>query len=300
MLLTVVFWAYNFVALKQVYQQIDASVVAVVRCVVMWAALYAIGKLMGLRLKYRRDDFWWLMGLGALSMGVYIVFFLEGMRLATPAEGAIILSTSPIFTALFAYLFRQERFSWGALGGAVLAFIGVAVVVFFGPYHLQGNRLGGVLILCSSILWALSTVVMRRVVEDRDPFEALTLSMPGALPILIPYGLLDFETVWWRFIEPVTWIALLHVIFLAGVVGFLGFYKGVKQIGASGTMLYQFLVPPLATAFGFVFLRQIPTIGQGFGFAIVIAGVWYAARSRMRAEARARRMELATEGPPAG
>jgi drug/metabolite transporter (DMT)-like permease len=124
--------------------------------------------------------------------------------------------------------------------------------------------------------------------------------MPGALPLLIPYGLSDFGKVWWRYVEPVTWAALFHVVFLAGVVGFLGFYRGVKQIGASATMLYQFLVPPLATTFGFVILRQVPTVGQGIGFAIVIAGVWYATVARQRVEARARaeamKAQLVSEG----
>ncbi|HRE02021.1 MAG TPA: DMT family transporter, partial [Ilumatobacteraceae bacterium] len=51
--------------------------------------------------------------LGFLSMGVYMILFLEGMARTTAAEGAIILATSPVLTALLAVAMKHERFSWG-------------------------------------------------------------------------------------------------------------------------------------------------------------------------------------------
>ena len=273
-------WAFNFVALKLVYGQIDPSTLALTRFAVMWSVLALICRLAGFSLRYAKEDFIRLMTLGFLSMGVYIIVFLEGMQRTTATDGAILLATSPIWTALIAVLFRHERFSWGALGGAVVAFGGVAFVVLSGSQGGHGQVIGNVLILISALLWALCAVLTRPMVEKYPPIQALTLSLPGALPLLLVYGLWSTVQTPWMSLSTVTWLSFLHVCLLAGVVGFIGFYAGVKQIGSGNAMLYQYFVTPLAAGFAWLVLGQPPAPLQLIGLVIVVMGVVWSTRSR--------------------
>lgn len=292
LLLTVLSWGFNFVALKLLYApgQMSAPSVGLVRFVAMYLLLVAICALRGQSLRYPSGDSLKILFMGFLAMGVYIFFFLEGMKGSTAAEGAIILATSPIFTAIFAALAGQEKFNRGALFGAFVAFTGVVIVILAGVQQAQEEQnklLANILILISSIVWAAATVYSRPLVEKYSPFRVLTLSMPGALLVLLPYGLLPTLAVDWEGLKPVTWWMLGHVAVLAGVVGFAGFYAGVRQIGAPGAMLYQYFVPPTAAACAWLVLGQPMQPLQLVGLVVVLAGVATAMHFRYRAALQA-------------
>lgn len=276
LLLTILSWGFNFVALKILYVQLQPASVGLVRFGLMWILLMAICLLRGDSLRYPKGEALRILGLGFLAMGVYMVFFLEGMKGSTPAEGAIILATSPIFTALIAGGARQEKLNFGSLFGAAIAFAGVVLVILGGVQAASEQKdklVGNILILLSAVVWAASTVYSKPLVEKHPPFRILTLSMPGAIPVLLPYGLLATTKIEWDALTLVTWTMLAHVALFAGVVGFAGFYAGVRQIGAPGAMLYQYLVPPIAALFAWWVLGQAMQPWQFVGLVIVLGGV---------------------------
>lgn len=282
MLATVVSWGFNFVTLKLLFAEgMTPAAASLVRFLLMWGVLVAICRFRRESLAYPEGSTIALWILGFLSMGVYMILFLEGMARTTAAEGAIILATSPVLTFLLAVAMKRERFAWGALVGAVVAFVGVALVVFAGDHDSHGTLLGNGLVLLSSIVWAYCAVQTHVVVGDLSPLRALTLSMPGAIPILLVYGLGAALAVPWGQMTWVGWAALAHITLLAGVVGFIGFYAGVRQVGSSGAMLYQFLVPPIAAFFAWLLLGQALLPLQGVGLAVVLLGVWWSMRCRM-------------------
>src|SRR3954463_12838005 len=129
-------------------------------------------------------------------MGIYLVIFFRGMQNSTPAEGAIILGMSPAFTLLFALLIRQEQFRWRALVGILIAFTGVVLVVLSGPAtHVSAvsaseKLAGNLTVLVAAGVWALSVVVTRPLGGKSEPLRMFTLSMPGAILAVLPFGLL--------------------------------------------------------------------------------------------------------------
>lgn len=283
---TVLSWGFNFVALKLMYEQMSPPAVGLVRFVIMWAALVLLCQALGYSIKYPKGDAGRLMFQGFLAMGAYMWFFLEGMRGSTAAEGAIILATAPIFTAFFAALAGQERFNPRAMIGAVVAFIGVGMVVATGAHEVkevEGKWLANGLVLVASAVWALTSVVSRPLVEKYVPLRVLTLSMPGGLLVMLPYGLAPTLAVDWGSLSAITWAMMLHMAVLAGVVGFAGFYTGIKQIGAPAAMLYQYLVPPIAALSAWIVFGQSMMPLQFVGLSLVLAGVWHSMHCRFQA-----------------
>jgi drug/metabolite transporter (DMT)-like permease len=223
---------------------------------------------------------------GFLSMGVYMILFLEGLSRTCGAEGAVILNTSPVCTALIAALAGQEKFRWGVLGGAALAFGGVALMVMGAGGQTQSaaqsqeHLLGVFMVLASAIVWATSTVISKPLLEVMTPIRLLTVSMPIAALVLVPYGIGPFLEVPWGKLSSTSWLTLAHVTFLAGVAGFIGFYAGVRKIGAPGAMLYQFFVPPLAALIEWLAFGKSLQPLQFLGFAVIVGGVLMASRAR--------------------
>src|SRR2546423_1162218 len=130
---TMLLWGFNFIALKLVLREMTPNALALVRTVLAYALLLPICWFRGISLRYPAGEAWRVLLQGALAMGIYVVIFFRGMQGSTPAEGAIILGTSPAFTLLIALLVKQERFRIQALVGIAIAFAGVVLVVLSGP-----------------------------------------------------------------------------------------------------------------------------------------------------------------------
>ena len=293
-------WGFNFVAVKLALVQMSTSSLTLVRYVIMYLALLAVCRVQGVHLRYPKEDALKILGVGFLTMGIYMVFFIQGMKGSTAPEGAIIMATSPAFTLGMAVLLRQERLRWQGPAGIAVAFGGVAIVVAFGagaplqpqPDHLLGNGL----IFAAAILWALGTVLTRPLVAKYDPMRVLTLSMPGALPVLLPFGLLSSLHQSYEAYTGITWSMLFYAAVLSGVVGFALFYLGVRQIGASRAMTYQYLVTPLAAVFGWLCLGTGLRPAQFFGLVLVLAGVAIASAKHRATSAETYPGELEVQG----
>jgi len=105
-----------------------------------------------------------LMGLGIMGGSLY--FLTENMALvySTSANVSILVSTTPIVTALVVSVFyKSERMTRRQALGSLCAFVGVVLVVLNGQLYLHLNLRGDLLALCASCTWACYSLLMRRV-----------------------------------------------------------------------------------------------------------------------------------------
>lgn len=290
---TVLAWGYNFIALKHLYLEMTPAAAALMRHVLMYFVLVAICGAWKYRPTTESGEeggnwLWagWRVGwFGVLSMGIYMILFLEALKRTSAPEGAIVIATAPLWTTLFAIVAKQEAFSWRVMAGAIIAFLGVVLVVFGGAeIHLE-NLAGNGLMLASAIAWALTSVWSRPLVSARPAIVVLTQSMPTAMLVLVPYSILDVWRTPWLSLTAKSYLAFGHFTILAGALGFAGFFYGVQRVGASGAMLYQYGVAPLATIFAWMFLGDRLHPVQLMGMAVVLTGVVLGTAARNRAAA---------------
>ena len=278
--IVVVFWAFNFVAVKVVYREMTAPVLALVRYFLMWALLVLVCRIRKESLAVEKEDRIRVYLNGFLSMGLYMVLFLGGMANTTASEGAIIMATSPLFTYLLSVIFRWERFRWLALTGSFIAFGGVVMIVAEGNHKGHGTLVGNLMVLAAALAWAISTAFMKPIVTKYRPLPVFTASLPGALPAMLIYGIVPTIHQDFAAISPYGWLMFGHVAILSGVVAFVCFYEGVRQIGPSASTTYQFLVPPVAALFAVLILGDSLLPLQYAGMVIVLAGVFLASWAR--------------------
>ncbi len=288
LLITVISWAFNFIAVKEAYREMTPEQVAVLRTVLMWGILTLICVATKTSLKMQAGDFWKFAWLGFTSLGVYIVLFLSGMKESSPTTGSIILQMSPIIVPIVAALKRQETWNSKAMIGAIAAFIGTALVIYGGSASSSGNSLlSNMTVLLAATLWGYSVVIMKPMLERYSPLQVLTHSMGGAILPILAYGLPSTLHLNFAKVSPYAWLMFFHISVISGVVGFLCFYQGVRQVGSSGASIYQFLVPPTTILLEIFFLHRAPAVMQLVGLVVVLAGVAYASRQRFLAQANA-------------
>lgn len=272
-------WGFNFAVIKIAYHDFSPPALALIRFLGMWPVLLGATWLLGGTFRYPAGpDRTRIIWAGFLASGLYMVLFLEGMQRSGAAQGAITLATAPIFIGLFGVLAKQEPFRWQLLIGSLTAFVGVAIVVLAGNGKVEGTLLGTLLVLASAVVWAWSVIVMRPLLTDAAPVSVLTLSFPGAAIALIPYGGLAVWRTDWSKVSGAGWLALAYLVLVAGVLAFIAYYRGIAEVGPNRTSMTQFFIPPTAAVGAWILLGQPITLGQAFGLAVVILGVYVGSR----------------------
>lgn len=168
----------------------------------------------------RRGAAWWL-GLayvGVVGGGLAFVLFFDGLADTTAAPAAFCHDTLVVWVALAAWPLLGERAGRWNVAAVGLVVVG-EVVVSGGVGHLALGR-GELLVLASSVLWALEVVVAKVLLRGVRPLHVALVRMGGGAVTLVGYlaatgalhalASLDARQVGW---------ALLTGLLLAAYVG---------------------------------------------------------------------------------
>lgn len=229
-----------------------------------------------------------LMGLGIMGGSLY--FLTENMALvySTSANVSILVSTTPIVTALVVSVFyKSERMTRRQALGSLCAFVGVVLVVLNGQLYLHLNLRGDLLALCASCTWACYSLLMRRVML-RYGAVFLTRKVFG-------YGVLTILP-WFLLVHPLcTDTAILmrtpvlsNLLFLglvASTGGFLVWNRVMKVLGAVRLTNYVYFQSLLTMAVGSVVLHERVTWMALLGCMVLIGGMLVALNSGKKAKA---------------
>lgn len=277
---TVFFWAVNFVSIKVIYREMEPPALALIRFLVMGSVLYMLSRARGHDLIPPAGERRPVLLAGLMSMGVYMVLFLEGMARTSPGEGAVMLATAPLLTYLVGLRRGTERFLPGAAFGTGLAFLGVGMVAAGGGAETRHHLAGNGLVLLSAVAWASSALLMGPLVARREPLPVFTYSLLGAFPVMLIYGLSATLRTDLRALSTAGWAHFAQISLGSGVVAFLSFYIGVRAVGPAVATLYQYCVPPLAALLAWATLGQSLAPAQWAGIVTVLVGCGVASRAR--------------------
>lgn len=249
-----------------------------------WRFLIGLGALL-LWCGWHRVEVWaprrhcaMLGGIAALFV-VQIALLNIGTRFTSAGHSTLLLSTHPLFVALFAHFcLGNERLSLTKVLGLLLAFGGVAVVV---GERLQGGRLSGdLLVLASAILLgALITLTKWAYRRGLTPYQVLVGQM---LP-----GVVGFFVLSWALEGPIalplsraSWASILYQGLVVAGFGFAAWNQLLEHYAASWLSAFQFTVPIFGVVFSAWVLAEPFTGGVVLGTLLVGAGLAIANRTR--------------------
>jgi len=283
LVLVVFIWGANFIVMKAAFRELPPLAFNAVR---MSVAALVMGGLWLARERERtmpRSDWLKLWGAGLLGNALYQILFVIGLDLTTSAASSLLIGTIPVWTALFARALGWEKISKKTWLGISLAFVGVALVT------LGGSSLGGMakdslvgngLTLLAAACWAGYSVLSKELLER---YSALRVSAVGLLlgvPGLWLFAVADIQRLDWRVVSLGGWGSLLYASCLSIALAYIIWSYGIQKLGAARTAVFNNLVPVVTFALAALILREPITLVQVLGGAIVLTGVWQAAKKR--------------------
>ncbi len=279
LLVTMLFWGFNFISLKILFPVMEPGAILFWRYFVMGAVLVAVCKFTGQSLNLPKEHRNKILFAGLNSMGIYMIFFMEGANLTSAGEAAIILVTNPIMVAIWMMVLRLEPKSVSKVIGCIIAFVGVGLVVLGRPGVVATSKettdrlLGDLFMILGAVSWSWSVVISKPLSAHIKPLPLFTMSMLGGLPVVLLYGLAPALRVHWNVFTLWQWTNFAQIALGSGVIGMVFYYKGISQLPASIATMHQFLVPVLATGFAAAILHERLAWVQAIGLAVLFIGV---------------------------
>ena len=158
---TVALWGTTFIATKVLLTAFAPVEILLIRFVIGFFALLLVCPRLLRGTTPRQEGLFAAAGL----CGICLYYLLENIALThTLASNAgVIVSVAPFFTVLLSRLIhREERLSPFFLAGFVVAMAGIFLISFHGA-QLQINPLGDGLALLAALVWAVYSLLTRKI-----------------------------------------------------------------------------------------------------------------------------------------
>lgn len=274
LLSVVLIWGINYTIGKYGLEEFTAVEFTALRMMAAAPLLILITFYMEKSLYMERRDIPRLIAVSMVGIVFYQTLFMETIKYTSATNASLLISLSPIFTTIFAILFKQETFSQRKLVGSMIACLGATLVLLAG-HSFAGSFYGNGIGLLASICWGLYPVLAAPLIKKYSPLRVTAWSaVVGAIPLVILSG--------WRILlmpftieAGSTWFALLYSIFFVTVFGLVMWYVGIQKIGASHTMVYMYITPFVAVVFAAVWAKEHISFQQLIGGGIIFLGLWF-------------------------
>jgi drug/metabolite transporter (DMT)-like permease len=234
-----------------------------------------------------KEHWHWLLVVALVNTAAPFWLLSWGETRIASGLASIIQGAVPVFNALFAFaFFREVRVTGVRLLGFALGFVGVALIVGGQP---GGKVLGAIAVVGMAICYALGGLLMGRHLRAVSPIIIALTSTSIAAAVDMPAGIVQAPHAWpgWR---PVVSVVILGVPLLG--FAYLLFFALITGPGAAYASLVAYLIPPIALAYGSIFLGEHFGVLAFGGLVLILGGVALGTGAVALASLRGRRSAI--------
>lgn len=217
---------------------------------------------------------------GLCGGSIYFVAENTALGITLASNVSLIICTAPILTAFLSLFFnKKERLRPRLIYGSLIAFFGVALVVFNGSFVLKISPWGDLLTLLAAFMWAFYCLILKRMaVHYPTLFITRKVFFYGIITLLPVFAVhpLTFNTD--ILFRPVIIYNLLFLGVVASMLCYIMWNTAVKQLGPLRTTNYIYVVPLVTLITSSIVLNETITIIALVGSCFILSGVYVAER----------------------
>lgn len=243
-----------------------------------------------LRQLTRRE--WVLALLSGVFLAMHFAFWVTSLQYASVASSVVLVTTTPLWVALFSPLVLHERVGAATYVGLALALAGGAVVGLSDACSWQAGSitcpaaasffggtafLGDFLALAGAWMAAGYMLVGRslRAKIDLIPYIFVVYGMAAIILIAIMFGMGENPLG----LAPITYLWLVLLALVPQLLGHSIFNWSLKYIPVSLVSVTLLGEPVGSTILAYFILQESPGWVKIVGAVLILAGIWLAART---------------------
>jgi drug/metabolite transporter (DMT)-like permease len=267
-------WGGSFMLTSIAIRDLSVPVVALLRtamgALVLLPIALARGALAGLR-----GQLGPVFLLGVVQLAAPFLLLGYGQRSVPSGLAGILVSSTPLWTALLAvWIDHEERSRGRGLVGLAVGIIGVALLCGLELSGSLDTLLGAAMLLLGALSYALGGFLGKRRVRGMTTVGAITGAMLGGTVALAPLALASLPD---RAPGLGPLAAAIALGSISGGLGWLMYYTVLAESGPAKSTVALYLVPAFAVIYGVVLLGERLTVAATAGLALVVTGSWLAA-----------------------
>ncbi|RHJ90275.1 DMT family transporter [Parabacteroides bouchesdurhonensis] len=217
---------------------------------------------------------------GLCGGSLYFVSENTALGITLASNVSLIICTSPILTAFLSFLFyKKEKLQSKLVWGSLMAFAGVALVVFNGSFILKINPIGDMLTVIAALMWAFYGFILKRL-DSHYPVLFITRKVffYGILTLLPMFWFKPIKTEWIVLTQPVVFLNLLFLGLIASMLCYIMWNTTVKQLGVIRATNYIYIVPLVTLLTSAIVIDETITMIGLLGSVLILNGVYVAER----------------------
>jgi drug/metabolite transporter (DMT)-like permease len=215
-----------------------------------------------------RESWRWLVVVGLVNTAIPFWLLSWGETRIQSGLASILQAAVPIFNAALAFLFfRELRVTGIKLVAVAVGFVGVALLVGAQP---QGKLLGALAVVGMAFCYGAGGLLASRHLRA-VPAHAVALGTSAvAAVVAAPAGIAQAPHVVpsWK-----TWGSIAMLAVVGTALAYLLFFAIIANAGSGYASLVTYLVPPIALAYGAVFLGEHFGATAFVALVVILAGV---------------------------
>jgi drug/metabolite transporter (DMT)-like permease len=273
-LVTVVFWASGFVAIRATAPVLSPGSIALGRLSVGVVLLTIFMLRQGWRPIARRD-LALVIASGLAWYALYFVVLNQAEKIIDAATAAMLVNTGPIFVAVLAGWFLKEGFPARLLIGSGIAFTGSVIIALAtrgDPPAGAGDPTIGIILCIVAAFSYASGVTLQKPALRRVPALQLTwTAVAAAFVVTLPFGPTMVSELRATTPDVIGWLVWLGLFPTA--IAFTTWSYALSKANAGRLASLTYLVPPIVVLMAWGILGEVPPPLAIAGGALCLGGV---------------------------
>ncbi len=236
------------------------------------AALFLLPLVMWFnKLRQIKDNARLLFVVGFVGTAIPFCLLSYATLYVTAGYASILNATAPIFTALIAWWWVDDRLSFSAMLGLLIGFLGVFILVFDKQGSTDGINLWPVMAgLGATFCYGLGANFTKQKLAHVDPLVIACGSQAGAALGLIPFSL-------WLWPHQMPSIQAWFSVTVLGIactgVAFILYFRLIAHVGVNKAISVTYLIPLFGVFWGMIFLEEALSLWMVAGGGSILIGV---------------------------
>ena len=215
-----------------------------------------------------RENARWLVVVALVNTAMPFWLLSWGETRIDSGLASILQAAVPIFNAVIAFgFFREVRVTGLRLVGVAIGFVGVALLVSAQP---SGKVLGALAVVGMALCYGVGGLLTGRHLRKVRPLVIALASTSIATLVALPAGIVQapHATPGWKVVGSVVALGIPGT-----ALAYLLFFGLITGAGAAYASLVTYLIPPIALAYGAIFLGERFGATAFGGLALILVGV---------------------------
>lgn len=218
--------------------------------------------------------------LGFFGIFFYNLCFFYGLHYINASRASLIVALNPAVIGLASWLLFKERLSRAKVAGIVICIAGAGtVIVSRNPQLLAANAqawIGDLLIFGCVLSWGIYSLFSKSLNEALGPVQTVMYSILLGTAMLwlasAVRGELRVDAL--LSLGPQQWLSLMYLGILGSALAYIGYYDGLRKIGATRSGVFIALNPLTAVILGALLLGEQLTLPMCLGGGLILAGIY--------------------------